>query len=129
MPHSLLFRGQSFPLVACDEDEGLSSARTPSLKVTPTEIVMSAVQVGEQNSRQITLSNEGGANLLIDSINFEIPPDGTPEEFTKEHPPTLITIPPQESIDLIVRYLPQNEGADRATLLISNNSNEVLIFL
>jgi len=88
----------------------------PVIIVDPTSIDFGSVRLTQSDTRTITITNGGTANLIISSISD---PGG---QFTIVNKPALpLTIPSTQSITLNVRFAPIFTGPANASFAIGSN--------
>ena len=88
----------------------------PVIVVDPISIAFGSVRVTQSDTKTVTITNAGAANLIITSISD---PGG---QFTIVNKPTLpVTIPSTQSITLSVRFAPQFTGPASASFVIGSN--------
>ncbi|MEE2758213.1 MAG: choice-of-anchor D domain-containing protein [Myxococcota bacterium] len=104
-------------LAACDDDQ--FSASYPEIEVLPNPVTLTAVEVGEETSRTLTLRNSGSSQLIVTEISFS--EFINQDEFTIEHPPLPITLEGQEELSLRLRYSPVDVGIDQGFLIFTSN--------
>ena len=102
-------------LVACDPDQNLQTAE-PEIVVEPATIDVDEVVLGTFEEFHALVRNDGRGTLRIESAAFQT---GTPPDFELVSFPTELTS--GEEGELVVRYTPDIEGQDWATLEIVNN--------
>lgn len=88
----------------------------PAIVVDPTSIDFGSVRVTLTDTKTITITNAGAANLIISSISD---PGG---QFTIVNKPALpLTIPSTQSVTLSVRFAPIFTGPANASFAIGSN--------
>ena len=88
----------------------------PVIVVAPTSIDFGSVRVTQSDTRTITITNAGAANLIITSISD---PGG---QFTIVNKPALpLTIPTTQTVTLSVSFAPVITGAANASFAIGSN--------
>jgi HYDIN/CFA65/VesB family protein/fibronectin type III domain protein len=88
----------------------------PLIVVDPTSIDFGSVRVSQSDTRTVTITNGGAANLVISSISD---PGGP---FTIVNKPALpLTIASAQSITLSVRFTPTLQGQASASFAIGSN--------
>lgn len=88
----------------------------PAIVVAPTSIDFGSVRVTLTDTKTITITNGGAANLIISSISD---PGG---QFTIVNKPALpLTIPSTQSVTLSVRFAPIFTGPANASFAIGSN--------
>lgn len=76
------------------------------------------VDVGKSKTRQITLTNTGGSELSVDSVRLDGPEAG---EFSVSLK-TPVSLGPDASATVEVRFLPRRLGGRNATLLVEHSA-------
>lgn len=109
-------------LVACDPDNNLEVA-FPEIVVEPATIDVDEVVLGTFEEFHALVRNDGRGKLVIDSAAFQV---GASADFE------LVSFPTElgsgEEGALVIRYTPDVEGEDWATLDITNNQPENEVF-
>ena len=110
-----------FPLLAMGGcDDGISGQAFPQIEVDPTEVVLPAVPVGERTTKFLRISNVGGSELIITTLDFSNALDA--REFSKEHPDLPIRLAgDDEPLSIPIRYAPLDENRDEGHLIIESN--------
>jgi hypothetical protein len=126
-PDTLYFyRVLSFNNFGNSEPSNIAFAQTPPnpipvnpvIVVDPTSIDFGSIRVTQSDTRTITITNGGGANLIVSSISD---PGG---QFTIVNKPALpLTIPTTQSVALTVRFAPTFTGLANASFTISSNDS------
>ncbi len=94
--------GQATPIPTCD------------IYVWPTTVDFGSVSTSGFSNQTINMSNTGDADCEITEVRG---PDGS-NEFTFDPAPFTGTIPPGEMRQFTVKYAPQDEGSDQATVTV-----------
>ena len=89
----------------------------PKIRLPIGELTFSQVNVCEHQDLAVTIYNDGGADLIINSVTRS---SGS-TDFTYFSPVLPLTISPFSSKQLIIRFSPLNTGAESATFTISSN--------
>jgi hypothetical protein len=99
-----------------------STLADPVIKVDPTIYDFLEVEVGTSVMTTITISNEGGHNLVVDGIDFQA---GSSADFTIPPISLPVMVPPPDGqpnyIDVEVTFTPSSEGDHEAILEILSN--------
>ena len=74
----------------------------PDIDVDPNPITLTAVEVGEESARAVTLRNAGRAQLVVTEIRFS--ESLNPEEFEIQHPALPLTLEAGDEIPLRLIY-------------------------
>lgn len=106
------------PFTACDCDEGLLNV-SARLSVSPTEIDFGRVPVGGLRVKDLELTNEGSALLVI--TRFELLVNGQEIAFAS---PVPEVVPPGAPLKFNLVYEPIDVGEDTAVLLIEADDGE-----
>lgn len=124
-PNTLFFyRVLAFNNFGNSEPSNIAFAQTPPspipvnpvIVVDPTSIDFGSVRVTLSDTKTITITNGGAANLVISSITD---PGGQFSIVNK--PPLPLTIPSTESVVLSVRFSPIATGPANAVFAIGSN--------
>ncbi|MFH1463787.1 MAG: choice-of-anchor D domain-containing protein [Pseudomonadota bacterium] len=96
----------------------------PVIEISPTSYDFGTIWVGCENELALTVSNIGNADLVVDgytfnSANTDLLFSGIDDENGGDD--GLITLGPSESEEVFVSYLPLDEYADVAYLVVSSN--------
>lgn len=89
----------------------------PVIEVNTNTLHCGYVAVGDSTTRNIILSNEGGADLEIQDITFQ--PGADEDQFTLNH--SCITIPPGDTCHVELVFQPTREGDMETQLQIASN--------
>lgn len=90
----------------------------PNLSIYPQSIDFGPIKVGEKKTLDVSLSNQGNADLTVSTI------DGDNDEFSWELAGSAsvpLTLAPTESQELRITYAPKNTGLDVSELRLSSN--------
>jgi hypothetical protein len=88
----------------------------PVIVVDPTSIDFGSVRVTQSDTRTVTITNGGAANLIVSSIRD---PGGP---FTIVNKPALpLTLQTTQSVTLSVRFAPVSTGRSNASFAIQSN--------
>lgn len=90
---------------------------TGGLTIEPDILVFSFSEVGDEASRQVTLTNEGDAILNITGLRFE----GAPVFALDGEQPLPIRLVPSQSHPMLIRHVPNDLIADQGTLLVTTD--------
>jgi hypothetical protein len=99
-------------------DENFGTA-FPDIEV-PESLLFPSTQLGQTESRTLTIENIGGADLVIAELVFTNETDTG--EFSREAVDLPLTIAAGDLYSLAVQYTPNDVGDDRGGLRIVNNS-------
>lgn len=94
-------------------------APIPEIAVTPASVDLGRVQLGQSNSAQVTISNNGNETLLINSINVA-GPDAS--EFLQTN--NCTTVAPEQTCAVEISFTAAAAGMRNAQLLISSDDPE-----
>ena len=118
------YRVSSFNNFGTSEPSNIAFAQTPAnpippnpvIVVAPTSIDFGSVRVTQSDTRTVTITNGGAANLIVSSISD---PGGP---FTIVNKPALpLTLQSNESVTLTVRFAPIFGGQANASFTIQSN--------
>ena len=92
----------------------------PEISVVPASLSFSdaSVPVGQSLTRSVTISNTGGADLVISNVRV----DGLHASQFSAAPLNNVLLPPQGSVTVDVIFSPTSLGTKSATLMISHNA-------
>ena len=93
----------------------------PVMTVYPDDFDYGDISIGCDNEERITVKNDGNMNLTIDSIVQMVtqPIDIHMEFGSLPEPPW--EIPPGQSLDFLVSYIPNDLGSDQSQITITGN--------
>ena len=95
----------------------LASAYSPEIQVTPENVAFGTVTIGTAWERTFTISNTGRRALTITSLTA-LPYEG----FSLPDPPALpLSLAPNESRNITVRFEPFSKGPKLAELVIKSD--------
>lgn len=99
--------------------EGYGDA--PVMSVSPMEFDYGDISIGCDNEERVTIRNDGNMELTIDSVSHMVtlPADIIMEFGSLPEPPWSL-IPDQE-IDFLISYIPQDIGLDESLVTITGN--------
>jgi len=101
--------------------EGIATTTPAKLQVSPTTLSMGSVNVGATSAgASVTLSNTGGSELSVTSVNVG---GGNAAEFKLTAPAMPLKIAAQGKATLTVKYAPSHAGASSASLTIASNGS------
>lgn len=100
----------SFEVVQNDPDP------LPEISVTPSALNFGDAQSGLTESLDVTVSNIGGANLLISALNIT---GADSSEFFQTN--NCSTVIPNDTCTVTIMFSPSGEGSRAATLTIDSN--------
>ena len=120
---------ETVSIVSNDDDEPIvnvlldGSGDAPVIVVTPDYHDFGTVYLGCDDTIPITIGNTGSSNLIISDIEYfaSLPVDFALLEFESEWGTLPITIPPGDTIELDVDYVPLDDLDDSAYVEISSN--------
>lgn len=95
-----------------------TTTTAPSIAATPTQLNFSSVQVNNTTTKSIELSNQGDADLIIQSVNI-VPGTDFTTSFT-----TPRTLKSAEKVTMSIQFKPIATGARSATLSINSNDSQ-----
>jgi len=107
-----------------DQDEeialtGTGTISTITLTASPTSINFGQVPVGQNATRTVTVQNTGNADGTITALST-----GNSRFTASPHSGSLpLTVPAGDSVNLDVRFTPQNGSVQNATLTIDGNGS------
>jgi hypothetical protein len=105
--------------VAADTTPAPPVPEVPVLTITPDSVDFGSVQVLESSTRTVTLANEGGSDLVISAISDPSSP------FSIVDRPTLpLTISPEHSVDLTVKFAPLGVTSFASSFSVSSSDPE-----
>jgi len=93
----------------------------PVIDVSPMDVDYGEISLGCDNEERITIKNEGNLNLIVDSVLQLVnqPADIIMEYGSLNDPPWEIE--PENSLDFLVSYIPQDMGYDESIISIKSN--------
>lgn len=93
----------------------------PVINIDPTDIDYGIVSLGCDNEERITISNEGNINLTVESVLQLVnqPVDIIMDYGSLPDPPWEIE--PENALDFLVSYNPQDTGYDESLITIKSN--------
>ena len=110
-------------LVGCDDDSsgGISGDQVAELKAEPNPVVFNAGAIGSEQTRPVTLQNNGSGTLRITDFSLSNELSALEFEMTIEGVPVREMLPLDIASDaeqeMLVTYRPQNEGIDEGHIL------------
>lgn len=108
-------------LVACSENgltvdsDRASAGRHPQIQVVPDELSFPMLPAGEEEVQTLTITNVGDAELRLESMTL-----AGSGAFTVEDPGRVLSLEPEASYELAVRFSPTT-AEDRADLTLGSN--------
>lgn len=96
-----------------------SEPPAPRLGLTPSSVAFGSLDIASFLSKAITLSNGGGADLRIDSVQVV---DDNTASFAMTTSTCASTLSPGESCSVTVQFGPKTSGEKSATLRIVDNA-------
>jgi hypothetical protein len=101
---------------------GVAPGGGPAIRFDPDSITFGPVPSGDTRIQEVTVINEGGADLEVSSKEIQIT-IGPPDVFTVvEDTCTEITIPPGGECLIAVRFDPASKGETQADLILQDNA-------
>lgn len=94
-------------------------APIPEIAVTPASVSLGQVQLGQSESAQVTVSNNGNEALLINSINLT---GADASEFLQTN--NCTTVAPGQTCAIDVSFTAATTGVRNAELVIASNDSE-----
>ncbi|MGO1501908.1 MAG: choice-of-anchor D domain-containing protein [Marinobacter sp.] len=94
-------------------------APIPEIAVTPASVSLGQVQLGQSESAQVTVSNNGNETLLINSINLT---GADASEFLQTN--NCTTVAPEQTCAIDVSFTAAATGVRNAELVIASNDTE-----
>lgn len=92
------------------------TAATPTVSVTPTNLVFGNVNVGTSGTQSIAIQNTGSANLVVNSASVS----GT--GYTVSGMSAPVTVAPGGSTALAVSFTPSSTGTAAGNVSLSSNA-------
>jgi hypothetical protein len=127
-PTSAGDKNAALQLVSNDQDEGTldlllngSGTTAPEINVTPSSHSYGAQQLGSEVTQTFTIANTGSSDLVVQPPTLTGPDAGS---FDFPNGATNLTIAPQVSGSIQVRFRPTTEGSKSAILTIPNNDSD-----
>ena len=120
---------ETISIASNDEDEPVvnimldGSGDAPVITVTPEYYDFGTVYLGCDETLLVEVGNIGNSNLIISDIEFfaSLPVDFSMDDYEMSWGSLPITIPPGDTIDLNIDYLPIDLLDDAAYVEISSN--------
>ncbi len=120
---------ETVSIVSNDEDEPIvnvlldGSGDAPVITITPDYHDFGDVYLGCDDTLSVEVGNIGNSNLIISDIEFfaSLPVDFSMQDYEMDWGALPITIPPGDTIDLNVDYLPIDILDDAAYVEIASN--------
>ncbi|MFY9556474.1 MAG: choice-of-anchor D domain-containing protein [Blastocatellia bacterium] len=118
------YRVSAFNNFGTSDPSNIAFAQTPAnpvpvnpvIVIAPTSIDFGSVRVSQSDTKTLTITNGGSADLIVSSISD---PGGP---FTIVDKPSLpVTIPTTQSVTLTVRFTPAFTGVANGSFTISSN--------
>lgn len=97
---------------------GIEKPAEPRLLVSPETLAFGDVPVGNQQDLQLTLHNSGSAPLLVDKLYLT---GENADQWRLITNPAPLTLAPDFSAEVTVRFTPASVGAKQADLKISSD--------
>ena len=127
IPETFEQNGGIIEVSSDDPDEPLKTVEligkgnAPVMSVTPLEFDYGDISIGCDNEERITITNDGNIDLIIESVTQMVtqPADIIMEMGSMPSPPW--TIPPGQSLDFLVSYVPLDVGSDESQIEIKSN--------
>jgi hypothetical protein len=120
---------ETVSIVSNDDDEPIvnvvldGSGDAPVITVTPDYYDFGDVYLGCEDTIPIEIGNIGNSNLIISDIEFfaSLPVDFSMQDYELSWGTLPITIPPGDTIDLNVDYIPIDDLDDASYIEITSN--------
>lgn len=118
------YRVSAFNSLGTSDPSNIAFAQTPPnpipanpvIVVAPTSLDFGSVRVTQSDTKTITITNAGAANLIVSAISD---PGGA---FSIVNKPALpLTIPSTQSVTLSVRFAPTSTGVANGSFTIQSN--------
>ncbi|MCB9639647.1 MAG: choice-of-anchor D domain-containing protein [Myxococcales bacterium] len=110
---------------ACDCD-GTGVGNFPEIDVSPTNIIYQAIPVGKESIKQALIRNKGQVPLTIREISVLNESGGKAFDIPEDKKLTLpLTLAPDETATLFLRYAPQSAGVARGDVRILSDAKNV----
>jgi len=99
----------------------LGRGDAPVMTVTPSEFDYGTISMGCDNEERITIRNDGNLPLTVDSVTQMVtqPVDILMEFGSMPAPPWVLE--PNQEVDFLVSYLPDNIGLDDSIITVIGN--------
>lgn len=99
--------------------EGYGDA--PVMTLEPLEFDYGDISIGCDNEERVTITNDGNMDLTVESVTQMVTqPVDIFMEFGSLPPPPWV-IPPGQSLDFLVSYIPSDVGMDESQIEIKSN--------
>jgi hypothetical protein len=93
----------------------------PEIGVTPSDLGFGGVALLDSRTQAVSVYNDGGRNLVVDSVAIE----ATNADFSLDNPPaTPFTLAPGASQTISITYCPRVMGGAVANLTITSNDQD-----
>jgi len=120
---------ETISILSNDEDEPVvnvtldGSGDAPVITITPDYHDFGNIYLGCQDTLEVEVGNVGNSNLIISDIEFfsSIPVDFAFHDYALDWGALPIVIPPGDTIDLLVDYIPLDIFDDAAYIEITSN--------
>jgi len=120
---------ETISIVSNDEDEPIvnvlldGSGDAPVITITPDYYDFGDVYLGCDDTLSIEVGNIGNSNLIISDIEFfaSLPVDFSMQDYEAGWGALPITVPPGDTIDLNIDYIPLDLHDDAGYLEIASN--------
>ncbi len=113
----LIFVGNGFSVISLSGERG-GGNEEPEIAASTDAIDFGSVRVGEAAEEAFSVTNEGGADLILDAM--DIAGDGA-AFFSVDFPDENVVLAPGEDAEFTVTYSADEEGEHAATLTIGSN--------
>lgn len=132
--YTVIYRPETFEtnfgnieILSSDNNESLTQiglsgfGDAPVITVNPIDVEYGIVSLGCDNEERITVKNEGNVNLVVESVLQLVnqPVDIIMEYGSLPDPPWEIE--PEDALDFLVSYSPQDTGYDESLITIKSN--------
>jgi len=95
--------------------------KDPWIQVSDIRIIFGAIPIGSEDTKYVTVTNNGLADLVIDDIYIYYDGKEDNPEIWPAHDELPITILPSESVEIGATYGPQDLDKDKDVLVIHSN--------
>lgn len=95
---------------------GTGTAATESLSLSSSSLSFGNIQAGNSNSLSATLTNSGNANVTISGVTV------TGTGYTTSGVTSGMTLTPNQSVTLTIKFSPSGLGSDPGTVTIASNA-------
>ena len=102
---------------ACDKDGPISGVGRPIINAVPESVVFPEVENGVELQQSVTIENNGDGVLVVSDYEWR----GSASDFRVEGLEDGLEVDPNDSASVTIYYLPSDDRADAATLVLENN--------